>query len=49
MHRVKHSQDGGLVLCVRICSFDSSLGVGWREIMSWYLVEWARLMEMVVV
>lgn len=46
---MKHSQDGGLVLCARICAFDPSLGVGWREILSWYLVEWARFMEMVVV
>lgn len=27
-------------------AFDPSLGLGWREILSWYPVEWA--MEMVV-
>jgi len=46
---VQHWQDGKLVLCPRVCAFDPFLGVGWREILSWYPVEWARLMEMVVV
>ena len=31
------------------CAFELSHGVGWREILSWYSVEWARLLEMVVV
>ena len=46
---MQHSQDRGLVLCVGVCAFDPSLGVGWQEILSWYPVGWARLMEMVVV
>ena len=25
------------------------VGVGWKEILSWYPVEWARLMKMIVV
>lgn len=30
-------------------AFNHALGVGWCEILSWYLVEWARFMETVVV
>lgn len=45
---MQNSQDEGLVLCDRFCAFNPSLGVGWREILSWYPVEWARLIEMVV-
>jgi len=30
-------------------AFDLSLGVGWHDFLSWYLVGWARFMEMVVV
>jgi len=36
----------GFVLCVKVRAFDPSLGVGWREILSWYPTKWA--MEMVV-
>jgi len=32
---------------MRVCTFNPSLGFGWQEILSWYLVQWA--MEMVVV
>lgn len=48
LHSMKHSQVGGLVQCTRICAFDRFLGVGWREILSWYLVEWDRLLESVI-
>jgi len=36
----------GVVLCEGVHAFDPSLRVGWREILSWYPVEWT--MEMVV-
>ena len=42
---VQHLQDGRLVLCVGVFVFYPSLGIGWGEILSWYLVEWARLMD----
>lgn len=45
LHRVQHPH-AGVVLCAGVCAFGASLGVGWREILSWYLVEWA--MEMMV-
>ena len=37
--RVQHLQEGGLVPCTGVRAFDPSLGVGWREILSWYPVE----------
>ena len=45
LHRVQHLHVG-VVLGVGVRAFDPSLGVGWREILSWYLVEWT--MEMVM-
>jgi len=44
LHRVQHQHDG-VVLCEGVCAFKPSW-VGWREILSWYPVEWT--MEMVV-
>ena len=44
LHRVQHLH-AGVVLCAGVHVFDPSLGVGWREILSWYPVEW--VMEMV--
>lgn len=46
---MQHSQDGGLVLCAIVCAFNPFLRVGWQDIVSSYLAEWARLMEMVIV
>ena len=48
LHRVQHPH-ARVVLCAGVHAFDPSLGVGWREILSWYLVEWIGLMEMVIV
>jgi len=45
LHRVQHPHVG-VVLCAGVRPLDPSLGVEWREIQSWYPVEWA--MEMVV-
>lgn len=41
MHRAQRSQVG-VVLCMRVRAFDPFLGVGWHEILSWYLVESTR-------
>ena len=38
-----------VVTCIGICAFDPSFGVGWREILNWYPVQWARPMEMIVI
>jgi len=48
LHKVQHPHVG-VVLCARVHAFDPSLGVGWQAILSWYPVEWTRLMEMVIV
>ena len=45
LHKVQHLH-AGVVLCAGVRAFDPSLRVGWQEILSWYLMEWA--MEMVV-
>jgi len=42
---VQHSEDGGLVSCMVVCAFDPSLEVGWREILSWYLMDLARRLD----
>jgi len=34
LHKMQHPHVG-LVLCARDCAFNPSLGVGWREILSW--------------
>lgn len=47
-HKVKHLYVK-VFLCAGVCAFDPFLGVGWREILSWYPVECARLMDMVIV
>lgn len=39
----------GVVGCMVIRAFDPSFEVGWWEILSWYLVEWPRPMEMIVI
>lgn len=44
LHRAQHP-NFWVVLCAGVRACDPFLGVGWREIMSWYPVEWA--MEMV--
>ena len=46
MHKAQHPHVGVVRACAGVCAFDPSLGVGWRKILSWYLVEWT--MEMVV-
>lgn len=45
LHRAHHSRDGGPILHMVIHEFDPSLRVGWQGILSWFLVEWDRLME----
>ena len=45
LRRVKHSQDGGISLCAGILAFDSSIKVGWREVLSWYPMEQARQLD----
>ena len=47
--RVQHSQDRVLVLYMGVHAFDSSLGVGWQEVLIWYPMGWARFMEMIIV
>lgn len=46
--RVQHSQVG-VVVHMSTHAFDLSIWVGWCEILSWYLVDWARIMDTVVV
>lgn len=45
LHRVQHLH-ARVVLCAGVHAVDPSLGVGWQEILSWYLVEWATKMVM---
>lgn len=45
LHRLQHPHVG-IVLCAGVRAFDPSLGVGWKEILSCYPMEWA--MEMMV-
>ena len=42
---MEHSLNGGLVPCRGVHAFDPSLGVRWKEILSWYLVDPARCLD----
>ena len=48
MHNVQRSHVGGLVQCTRVCAFNCFHGVEWREVLSWYPVEWVGCMESVI-
>lgn len=47
-HRVQHPH-AGVVLCVVVHGFGPSIGVGWIEILIWYMVKGGGLMEMDIV
>lgn len=42
LSRGQHSHDGGMVPCTGVHALYPSLGFGWREVLSWYLVGLAR-------
>jgi len=47
-HKVQHPHVG-VVLCVGVLAFSPSIGVGWIDILIWYMVKGGGLMEMDVV
>jgi len=48
LRRVQPLEAGGLVPYTGVHALDPSLGVGWREILSWCSMEWAKHMGLVI-